>query len=455
MSTNIKLAIGSIIVGVIVLAIKMLAWWLTGSVALFSDALESTVNVATAIAALIAIRIATRPADDSHPYGHDKAEFFSAVLEGVMIIIAALLILREAYLGVLIPVALDLPIEGLLVNGGATAINAFWAWILVTRGRTGKSPALVADGRHLFTDVVTSAGVAFGVLLATVTGWWILDPLMAAGVAINILLSGSRVVMESLSGLMDEAVPQDTLEKVRSVISAEAGGAMERRSADPARRQRDLHRLPSRGARRNDCLRCARDLRPYRGGASGCGAGCDDHNTRRAGTQAEALRYRRTGRSHGEDVAAAPPASNWPERSNVMPSPSGSPREIRELHMRQSKTSWRALYASSTQFARENNAALQRALSGPFADCAVRSAGVQRAAGCFAAGTKALFQDWSVTAGVPVDSAIIAMMLVGALHPSGRAIALLTALDPARVLDSGPALRPIDGGSLGPACSID
>ena len=227
MWTTIKLAIGSIIVGVIVLAIKMLAWWLTGSVALFSDALESTVNVATAIAALIAIRIAARPADASHPYGHDKAEFFSAVLEGVMIIVAALLILREAYDGFLNPVALDLPIEGLLINGTATAINVIWAWILVTRGRATKSPALVADGRHLFTDVVTSAGVAFGVLLATVTGWWILDPLMAAIVAVNILWSGSRVVKESLSGLMDEAVPQDTLETVRNVISKEAGGAVE------------------------------------------------------------------------------------------------------------------------------------------------------------------------------------------------------------------------------------
>ncbi len=227
MSTTIKLAIGSIFVGVIVLAIKMLAWWLTGSVALFSDALESTVNVATAIAALIAIRIAMRPADASHPYGHEKAEFFSAVLEGVMIIVAALLILREAYGGFLNPVALDLPIEGLLVNGVATAINAVWAWILVTRGRTAKSPALVADGKHLFTDVVTSAGVAFGVLLATITGWWILDPVMAAGVAINILWSGSKIMKESLSGLMDEAVPQNTLETVRNVISREAGGAME------------------------------------------------------------------------------------------------------------------------------------------------------------------------------------------------------------------------------------
>jgi cation diffusion facilitator family transporter len=226
-STTIRLAIASIFVGALVLGIKTLAWWLTGSVALLADALESTVNVATAIAALIAIRVAARPADASHPYGHHKAEFFSAVLEGVMIIVAALLILREAYAGFLEPKALDLPIEGLLVNGAATVINAIWAWVLVTRGRAARSPALVADGRHLFTDVVTSAGVAVGVLLAIVTGWWVLDSLMAAIVAVNILWSGSKVVRESLSGLMDEAIPEETLELVRDIIAKEAGGAVE------------------------------------------------------------------------------------------------------------------------------------------------------------------------------------------------------------------------------------
>ena len=227
MSNTIRLAIASILVGALVLGIKTLAWWLTGSVALLADAFESTVNVATAIAALIAIRIAARPADASHPYGHHKAEFFSAVLEGVMIIVAALLILREAYLGFLSPRALDLPIEGLLVNGTATMINALWAWVLTSRGRAARSPALVADGRHLFTDVVTSVGVAVGVLLAVVTGWWILDPLMAALVAVNILWSGSKVVRESLSGLMDEAVSEETLGLVRDIISKEAGGAVE------------------------------------------------------------------------------------------------------------------------------------------------------------------------------------------------------------------------------------
>ena len=227
MSTPIRLAIGSIIIGALVLGIKTLAWWLTGSVALLSDALESTVNVATAVAALIAIRVAARPADDTHPYGHHKAEFFSAVLEGVMIIVAALLILHEAWQGLRSPVALELPLVGLLVNTGATVINAVWSRILITKGRSAQSPALVADGRHLMADVVTSVGVAVGVLLAVATGWWILDPLLAGAVALNILWAGSRVVRESLSGLMDEAAPEATVRCVREVISQEAGGAVE------------------------------------------------------------------------------------------------------------------------------------------------------------------------------------------------------------------------------------
>lgn len=227
MSAALKLALGSLLVGVIVLGLKSLAWWITGSVALLSDALESTVNLTTAFAALIAIQVAQRPADANHPFGHHKAEFFSAVLEGVMIIIAALFILREAFQGLLDPQPLDAPLEGLMINAVATAINAFWAFVLVRQGRCLKSPALVADGKHLWTDVVTSVGVALGVFLALITGWWLFDPLMAALVAVNILWSGSRVVKESLSGLMDEAVPEATLAKIRDMISEQAEGAVE------------------------------------------------------------------------------------------------------------------------------------------------------------------------------------------------------------------------------------
>ena len=226
-TTTIKLAIGSLILGGVVLALKALAYWITGSVALLSDALESTVNVATALAALIAVQVAARPADANHPYGHHKAEFFSAVLEGVMIIIAALLILREAYDGMLAPRAIDAPLEGLLINGLATVLNGVWCWVLLRWGRRERSPALVADGRHLLADVVTSTGVAVGILLAWATGFWLLDPIMAGVVAINILWSGSKVVKDSLNGLLDEAVPDTTLTVIRDVIASYAVGAVQ------------------------------------------------------------------------------------------------------------------------------------------------------------------------------------------------------------------------------------
>lgn len=227
MTTTIKLAIGSIFVSFLVMGLKALAYWMTGSVALLSDALESTVNVATAFAALIAIHVAARPADDNHPYGHHKAEYFSAVLEGVMIIVAALLILREACSGFMTPIALDAPTKGLLVNLGATVINGSWAWILISHGGRHKSPALVADGKHLFTDVLTSVGVALGIFLAMATGWWILDPALAALVAVHILWSGSKIIKDSLSGLMDEAVPEETLNNIRAIIAATADGAVQ------------------------------------------------------------------------------------------------------------------------------------------------------------------------------------------------------------------------------------
>ena len=227
MTPAMRLAQGSLAVGIAVLVLKALAWLLTGSVALFSDALESTVNVATAIAALVAIRVAERPADANHPYGHHKAEFFSAVLEGVMIVIAALLILRESFGAFLNPAPIDAPLEGIAVNLMATVLNAVWCWILISRGRSLRSPALVADGRHLLADVVTSVGVAVGLVAALATGWWILDPVMATLVALNVLWSGSKVIKESLSGLMDEAVPPETMALIREVIATEAGGAVQ------------------------------------------------------------------------------------------------------------------------------------------------------------------------------------------------------------------------------------
>lgn len=222
-----RMALGSIAVAVAVMAIKYSAYTLTGSVALLSDALESIVNLVTAIAALIAIRVGSRPADKHHPFGHHKAEYFSAVLEGVLIVIAALLILREAYDAVLRPRQITEPLLGMLVNLTATALNAGWAWLLVNRGRAWRSPALTADGWHILADVTTSVGVLAGLLLATATGWRLLDPLLAAAVALHILWAGFGLMRSSMSGLMDETAGADVEREIRSLITANGAGALQ------------------------------------------------------------------------------------------------------------------------------------------------------------------------------------------------------------------------------------
>jgi cation diffusion facilitator family transporter len=214
-------------IGVAVTALKFYAAWLTGSLALYSDALESIINVVAAVGAFIALRIAARPADDEHPYGHHKAEFFSAVIEGALIVVAALLILREAYGGLLAPKALDAPALGLAVNAVAGVINAAWAWALMRWGREWRSPALIADARHIFADVLTSLGVLGGVAAVWYTGIPILDPAIAALVALNILWSGFRMVRESVDGLMDRAASPEILNQVRGVISQYGEGALE------------------------------------------------------------------------------------------------------------------------------------------------------------------------------------------------------------------------------------
>lgn len=222
-----KLAIGSIFVGAVVLALKYAAYSMTGSIALYSDALESIINVVTAVAAFMAVRMSAAPPDANHPYGHHKVEYFSAVLEGVLIIVAALMILREASIGFLAPKVLDAPGPGLAVNGAAAVLNAVWSWILIREGRRLRSPALAADGRHLLTDVVTSFGVLAGLLLVPVTGLHQLDPALAALVALNILWSGWGLMKESIGGLMDEAVPERVLVQIREIIAGNADGALE------------------------------------------------------------------------------------------------------------------------------------------------------------------------------------------------------------------------------------
>jgi cation diffusion facilitator family transporter len=231
-------ASGSIAVAALVMALKYVAFHITGSVALYSDAAESIVNVITAGVALWAVWLSGKPADAQHPFGHSKAEYLSAVLEGVLIVIAALVILHEAYGAFFNPRTINAPIKGMAVNGLATVLNAAWAAFLVTAGRRWRSPALVADGRHLFSDVATSVGVLIGLALVQLTGKLLLDPLMATAVALHILWSGWHVVSNSIDSLMDRAVDDRMEAKIREILSQEATGAIE------------VHDLRTRGAGR-------------------------------------------------------------------------------------------------------------------------------------------------------------------------------------------------------------
>ncbi len=222
-----RIAVGSIGVGLAVLALKTAAWWVTGSAALFSDAAESVVNVATAVMALAAVRFAARPADANHPYGHDKAEFFAAVVEGVLIVVAALAILDHAWATFRHPAPLEAPLPGLGMNALSTLLNAGWGWHLLRRGRALRSAALIADGQHVLSDVVTSVGVLIGVALVFATGVRVLDPALAAATAVYILVAGLRVIAGSVGGLMDAAPPEDVVARMRRVVGESAEGAIE------------------------------------------------------------------------------------------------------------------------------------------------------------------------------------------------------------------------------------
>jgi len=223
----VRIAAASVAVAGCVLVLKLAAWGLTGSVALMADALESVVNVAAALAALVAVRFAAQPPDANHPYGHTKAEYFSAVLEGGLIVAAALVILNEAWGAYANPRPPEQAALGLTVAAIATVVNAVWSAVLFRRGRALRSPALLADARHLLADVVTSVGVLAGVATVALTGILWFDPLLAALTALNILWSGWQLMRSSVGGLMDEAVEPKLLARIRTAVSAAAEGAIE------------------------------------------------------------------------------------------------------------------------------------------------------------------------------------------------------------------------------------
>ncbi len=208
----------SIAAALVTIGLKVLAYLLTGSVGLLSDAAESGVNLVAAIVALVALNVAARPADANHHYGHGKAEYFSAGAEGLMIFVAAAVILVTAVQRFLHPVALESVGIGLAVSTLASVVNGAVAVVLLRAGRTYRSPTLVADGRHLITDVWTSAGVLVGVGLVAVTGWERLDPIVAAAVGVNILVTGARLVAGSAVSLLDAALPQEDLDRLDAVL---------------------------------------------------------------------------------------------------------------------------------------------------------------------------------------------------------------------------------------------
>ncbi len=223
-AARMRAGILSLVVGTLIFAAKLLAWRLTGSAAVLSDALESIINVVAAGGLLYSLVVAARPADETHPYGHGKVEFFSAGVEGACIALASLVILWESVRALLRGPHVENIDFGLLVLVGTSLVNAGLGWHLVRVGRQRHSLALVADGRHVLTDVTTTAGVVVGLMAVRITGLHVLDPLVAMAVAVNILVMGWRLVREAVGGLMDEAdLPRLDL----MVAALEAGRAPE------------------------------------------------------------------------------------------------------------------------------------------------------------------------------------------------------------------------------------
>jgi len=210
----------SIVAAVVTIALKTGAWWLTDSVGYLSDAAESIVNLIGASFALAMVTYARVPADDGHPYGHGKAEYFSAALEGAMIFVAAAVILAFAVERLIHPKPLGHLGIGTTLSVAASVVNFAVARVLLQVGRAHRSLALEADSRHLMTDVWTTAGVVVGVALASFTGLGWIDPLVAGAVALNILREGWHLMRRSVGGLMDSAQEDDDIASIESVLRA-------------------------------------------------------------------------------------------------------------------------------------------------------------------------------------------------------------------------------------------
>ncbi len=208
----------SISAAVITILLKYYAYYTTGSMGFLSDALESFVNLFAAIFALIMLNLAHKPADEQHEYGHGKAEYFSSAIEGALILIAAFSIIYSAVPRIINPTPLENINKGLLFSLIASAINFAVGRTLIHNGKKKNSIILEADGKHLMTDVWTSAGVIAGIILVKFTGWLIIDPIIAIAVAVNIIYTGYKLISRSASGLMDVAIPDADLQKITSYL---------------------------------------------------------------------------------------------------------------------------------------------------------------------------------------------------------------------------------------------
>jgi cation diffusion facilitator family transporter len=208
----------SVAVAVATILLKTGAWWLTGSVSLLSDAMESLVNLAGAVFALMMVTLAAQPPDADHQYGHHKAEYFSSGFEGMLIFVAALAIIAAAVQRLLHPQPLEALGIGLSLSVLSTLLNFALAWAMLRKSREQRSMALEGDARHLFTDVWTSVGVLAGLGAVTVTGWLWLDPVIAILVAANIVREGTSLVGRSFQGLMDQAVEPEVLSEIERTL---------------------------------------------------------------------------------------------------------------------------------------------------------------------------------------------------------------------------------------------
>lgn len=217
----------SVAAALVTIALKMGAWLMTGSVGLLADAAESVVNLVAAIVALIALRVAARPADHNHHFGHTKAEYFSAAVEGAMILVAAVAIIWAAIDRLMSPQPVSDVGVGLVIAAVAGIVNGVVATVLIRAGKRHNSIALRADGRHLMTDVYTSIGVIIGVALVGVTGWGWLDAVVALAVGVNIIVAGYRLIAESTAGLMDHAMSEPDNERIKELLRENTSDGIE------------------------------------------------------------------------------------------------------------------------------------------------------------------------------------------------------------------------------------